>query len=161
MNVKAPAKLICLILLLGALRTASAQMDKAQEVEIRRMLELTGMNKVAGQMIDQMLASIKAGSSGVDEALWNELRSEMKTEDLLEQLLPVYAKYYSTEDIRAINEFYSTPAGQRMLKQMPFAMRDAMVIGQKWGQEAAERAVKKIQAAQQVQPAAPAAKGAN
>jgi hypothetical protein len=132
---------LCLVL------TAVAQVTKEQETEIRKMIQLTGMMKMMEQMKDQMLTSLKQGSpAGVPEEFWDKARKKMKVEDLIEQIIPLYAKYYSVEDIKAINAFYESPAGQRLLAQLPQLMQESMKIGQAWGQKAAQEVVAELQA---------------
>ena len=120
---------------------------KEQEIEIRRMLRLTGMEKLVNQMVEQLLATFKAGSPDVPDEIWTGLREEMQTKELYEKLLPLYAKYYSVEDLRAINEFYESVAGQHFIAKMPQAMQEAMVVGGTWGEEAGKRVDEKIRAA--------------
>ncbi len=120
--------------------------SKEQEIEIRRMMKITGMNQLLDQMIEQMLNSFKMSAPDVPAELWTGLRAEMKVDEVLELMLPLYAKYYSAEDLHAINNFYESPAGKRLLAKMPQLMHESMEVGQKWGQAAGERVAQKIQA---------------
>jgi hypothetical protein len=44
------------------------------------------------------------------------------------------------EDLKAVNAFYESPAGQRLLVVAPMAMQDAMKIGQEWGEKLGKEA---------------------
>jgi uncharacterized protein len=46
----------------------------------------------------------------------------------------VYAKNFSIEDLRALNEFYKTPTGQRLLQKLPTISQEMMGAGMKFGQ---------------------------
>ena len=135
----------------AAAQDASIAVTKEQDREIRRLIRVTGMEKLLAQIIEQMLASMQTRMTGVPDAYWRIARDEMKVEDAITAFLPLYAKYYSADDLRAINDFYETPAGQRLLKSMPQLMKESMAIGEKWGQEAGQRAVKRIEAEREAQ----------
>jgi uncharacterized protein len=45
----------------------------------------------------------------------------------------IYAKNFSPDDIHAFNEFYKTPAGQRLLEKMPSVAAESLATGQKLG----------------------------
>jgi uncharacterized protein len=46
----------------------------------------------------------------------------------------VYAKNFSIEDIHALNDFYKTPTGQRLLQKLPTISQEMMGAGMKFGQ---------------------------
>ena len=56
-------------------------------------------------------------------------------DDLLNAMVPVYQKHYTKGDIDAFVVFYSSPAGQKMLKELPAitaeSMQASMSIAQK------------------------------
>jgi hypothetical protein len=64
----------------------------------------------------------------------------MDVNELIEKLMPIYDKYYTLEDLKAVNAFYESPAGQRLLVVAPMAMQDAMKIGQEWGEKLGKEA---------------------
>ena len=46
----------------------------------------------------------------------------------------VYARNFSVDDLHALNDFYKTPAGQRLLQKMPAVSQEMMGAGMKFGQ---------------------------
>jgi hypothetical protein len=52
------------------------------------------------------------------------------SEELLDAMIPVYQRYFTHSDIKAINEFYGTPAGQKRLKNTNAMMIDAIEAAQ-------------------------------
>src|SRR5215469_13530327 len=78
--------------------------DKRKEIE--KMLRLTGMEKLVGQMEMQMITAWKAQMPQVPELFWTKFQQKMDTRELIEKVIPVYDKYYTTEDIKAVNAFY-------------------------------------------------------
>lgn len=140
--------LFCVSLGLAVIAFAdtSIEVTKEQDHEIRRMIRVTGMEAMLAQMVDQMMDSMKKNSPDVPAEWWDVAKTEMSVEEAMSAFIPLYAKYYTADDLRAINDFYETPVGQRLLRSLPQLMQEAMKVGERWGQEAAMRALNKIQA---------------
>ncbi len=77
----------------------------------------------------------------------------MNTDDLVSQLIPVYAKYYTMEDLKAINTFLESPSGRHMISLQPQISTEAMQIGQVWGKSVAQRVMMEMQDEQKNSPA--------
>jgi hypothetical protein len=129
-----------LVIALALCVSARAQVDPEKRVEIDKMLQLTGMEKLITQMKAQMLTSLKTSLPGAPTAFWDKFSEKMDTRDLLEQIIPIYDKYYTVDDLRAVNAFYASPAGQKILSTLPHVMHDSMIVGQAWGQKIAKQA---------------------
>jgi hypothetical protein len=52
------------------------------------------------------------------------------TDELLDAMIPVYQNYLNHSDIKAINEFYASPTGQKLLKNMNAMMIEAIEAAQ-------------------------------
>jgi hypothetical protein len=59
--------------------------------------------------------------SEMDEMLKNMPFDEMK-----QSMVPVYQKHFTKGDIDALISFYSSPTGQKMLRELPAIMGEAM-----------------------------------
>lgn len=51
---------------------------------------------------------------------------------LMDLMVPIYAKYYTEEDLDNIIRFYETPSGRRMADAQPKIATDAMGVAQQW-----------------------------
>jgi len=64
------------------------------------------------------------------EARMNKMMDDsMKSfpwDEMMQAMVPVYQKHFTKGDIDAIVAFYSAPTGQKMLKEMPAMMSEAM-----------------------------------
>ena len=132
---------------------ARAEIDAEKRKEITTMLKLTGMEGLVDQMMGQMLAGLRQQSPQVPAEFWDSFSKKVRGADLIEKLLPLYDKYYSLEDLKAVNAFYSSPAGQRVLSTLPSIMQESMVIGQEWGQQVGQQAMQEILEQQKQKPA--------
>lgn len=48
-------------------------------------------------------------------------------------MYPIYHKYLSLEELKAVVAFYKTPAGRKLLSVTPEITQEAMIAGQKFG----------------------------
>jgi uncharacterized protein len=51
---------------------------------------------------------------------------DMPVDDLLNDMIPVYQKHLSRSDVDAMNVFYSSPTGQKLLQEMPAMTAESM-----------------------------------
>jgi len=135
-----------LVLLSVVVMPARAEVSPEKEKAIKEMLDLMGTTALMNQMMDQMMGSMSSSLGSPTDGFWQKFREKMKPDDLLEMIIPVYDKYYTMDDIKAANAFYSSPAGQRILKALPQVMQESMVIGQKWGEKIAQQAIEEMKA---------------
>ncbi|MFM7407780.1 MAG: DUF2059 domain-containing protein [Cuspidothrix sp.] len=57
----------------------------------------------------------------------------------------MYSKYFTNEEIKGIIAFYETPLGKKTLSVLPQISQESTAIGIKYGRQAAERALKKLE----------------
>ena len=96
------------------------------------------MAKQAGQMVHQQV-SAQTDLPPDAEARINKMMQDMfknfPVDDLIQAVIPVYQKHFTKGDIDAFVAFYSTPAGQKLVKEMPAitqeSMQASMGVGQK------------------------------
>ena len=117
-----------------------------KQKEIAKMLKITGVEKMMNQMVSQLVATFKEKSPNVPASFWEKFESSLDAHAVVQRIIPIYDKHYSLEDLKAVNAFYATPAGQHLLGAMPQVMQESMLIGQQWGRELAEKAIKEIKA---------------
>ena len=134
--------LIALTLILAPL--LRADIDASKRSEIEKLLRLTGLENT----MNQMIASLKSKLPEASGSFWDKFSSKLNAHDLLDQLIPLYDKYYSLEDLRAVNAFYQSEAGKKIISTMPLIMKEAMTIGQAWGEKVGKQAFDEFKADQ-------------
>jgi hypothetical protein len=125
-------------LVFASVARADIPAEKRQEIET--MLRLTGMEKLVNQMKVQMIAGLRSNMDGMSDVFWEKFSAKMDAKTLIDKIIPLYDKYYTVEDLRAVNAFYSSPAGQKVLSTLPQLMQESMKVGQEWGREIGEQA---------------------
>jgi hypothetical protein len=109
------------------------------------MLALTGSGKLGIQVMESLIANFKSHYTNVDASFWNDFMKEVRPEDLVNMVVPVYDRNFTAEEIEGMIVFYSSPLGQKVLAKLPVVMQESMQIGQDWGQELAKKVFQKLQ----------------
>ena len=103
------------------------------------------------QAMRQMLPSLKRMVPNAPEKFWNDFMAEVSPDDLVNMVIPIYQKYLTEDDVQAINRFYDSPAGRKLIQSQPMIMRESMMQGQAWGQKLAKKVIERYKAEQQAQ----------
>lgn len=134
---------LALVLLLP-LPARASDVDPALERDIRTLLALTGTQALMSQMLDQMMANF-ATMPGMTDSLARELRAEMRVEELEGEVVAIYARHFTREDIAALVAFYQSPVGKKLVAEQPVILQESMAAGQAWGMQAAQRVTLRLQ----------------
>ncbi|HWX40526.1 MAG TPA: DUF2059 domain-containing protein [Blastocatellia bacterium] len=132
--------------------TANAQNQGSPSVEtvspakakaIRRLLELMGSEKLAQQILSQLLPMIKRSAPQVPDSVWadieNEFSSDVTSGKLMEVIIPIYSRQFSEEDVKGLIAFYESPLGKKMAAALPKIASESFTAGQQWGFDVLER----------------------
>jgi len=140
---------------------AKKSISKSKRADIEMLLELTGALRIGSQMsqffVTQMTKSIKEARPDIPEDMFKVLADEVngtingamkQKEGFVDLVIPIYDKYYSEADIKALIKFYQTDIGKKTIKVMPMLIGESMKLGQEWGQKLApiieERVMKRF-----------------
>ena len=69
---------------------------------------------------------------------------EERSGDVIQPIANLYAKEFTTEELKVILAYQKSPAGQKATRLMPSLFQQGMLFGQKWGQEVGMIAVERI-----------------
>jgi hypothetical protein len=128
---------------------AQTQIDAATKQDVEDMMQLTGVrdrmpliySAMANQFVsgfadryrqqhpDASPAELQKAAADATERFQVILKA-IPTDDLLDAMVPIYQKYLTHSDIKAINEFYGSPTGQKLLKDTNSMMIEAMQAAQ-------------------------------
>ena len=175
---KATIALLVILFTACSPAVAQTQIDAATRQDVEDMLQLPGMRNSMQTMVS-VLASHRASSaaerykqqhpSATPEELqkvatavaecFQQLFKAIPPDELIDALIPIYQRYLTHSDIKAMNEFYSTPTGQNLLKDSPAMMAEGIQAGhalaEKHLPEIEAQAEKAAQQAAQPTPAQP------
>jgi hypothetical protein len=108
------------------------------------MLELSGSGKMALKAMELMIASYKKHMETVPEEFWDAFIKEADTEELINMMVPIYAKHYTESDLKELITFYKSPIGQKMVEKLPLISQESFAIGEAWGKKLGEKVNAKL-----------------
>jgi hypothetical protein len=126
---------LILIVFFSLASNLHAEISKEKQQEIEKLLRLTGGEKMVKQRMSQIISAFKEKLPELPPDFWNKFERKADFHGLIEKLIPIYDKYYSIEDLKAVNAFYETPVGQKVLLTLPQVMQESMQIGMEWGEK--------------------------
>jgi hypothetical protein len=99
--------------------------------------------------MDQLLEGMKKGMKAGAEAgfkqkiekptaeqleavnrLTDAVFKDFPTDEIIDSVIPIYQRHITKSDLDAIVAFYSSPVGQRLLKEQPAIVAESMQAGQ-------------------------------
>ncbi len=136
----------CTVLVIAFLFSSLAISEEpASTKSIKALMQSTGSGEMGIQMMNQMLPALKKMIPDAPESFWTDVMAEVNAGDIEDMVIPVYQRYLTEEDIQAVNSFYQTEAGKKLIRVLPTIMQESMAIGQQWGQDLARQVLAKYQ----------------
>ena len=137
-------KLALAALMLAVVAPAQTAEDRAGKMQdIRKIMSLTGGDKLANQMLDQMNQQMKS-SGPAAEKMFAEFRKEFDVNRVLEFQVESYDKHFTASEIKGILAFYESPTGKKMLQELPAIMQEMMTKSMQMAQEINDKIMKKL-----------------
>jgi uncharacterized protein len=108
--------------------------DPAKDADIRSLLELVGardqvqdsVRTIAEQYREKLLASVpdnEKGQAFVNTTI-NEYEKRYDVDKVNEQLVALYDKHYTADEIKGLLQFYGSPLGQKVAAESPKIFRE-------------------------------------
>lgn len=101
-------------------------------MHVREQMQFV-MESVAKQQRTMIRESMKKRMPNLTEAELDrmdeystEILKEMPFDAMLDDMIPVYQKHLTKDDIEAMSAFYASPTGQKMLREMPAMTSESM-----------------------------------
>jgi hypothetical protein len=80
-------------------------------------------------MHDQMVqdkGSVPADFDARRKKLMDDLVKNMPVDEITNAMIPAYQNHFTKSDIEAMNAFYSSPVGQKVIEELPAVMQEGM-----------------------------------
>jgi len=122
--------------------------DKADVVKFLDLMHAREqMQQVLAGMVKQMKSGAEQGfKQKVPDAtpeqlakldkMFDTMFSALPMDEMVDAIIPIYQKHLTKADLAAVTAFYSSPAGQKILKELPAIMSESMQAGGAIGQKA-------------------------
>jgi uncharacterized protein len=119
----------------GADTPAAAPVDSLKVRAIRELIERTHAVDQALRAMENSLVTQRQAMPQVPPEFWDRfIKRAHETRGEFEQvLIGVYARIFTTEEIRQLIAFYGTPIGMRLIEVLPTLSQESMKAGAEWG----------------------------
>jgi uncharacterized protein len=125
---------------------AFCQDSKIEKIEA--LIDLMNTEQRMSDMINNLVnESLKAADSS-DSVFWNEYKARVGnvvTDFLKPQIISIYDKYFSGEEINYIYDFYSSDLGKQTLVKYDKLLQELMLIGMSFGKRISNQIIEDIQ----------------
>jgi len=135
------------MLLVLSLQSFAQDSEVSEELEsaISQLLVESGALAMGEQMaelfVNQMAQTLRQTRPDLPPAAFEIVREETMAvinEELdrgsfQSMLVPIYAQYYSLEEVQELLAFYRSPIGRKTVESLPALGRDSAQAGERWG----------------------------
>lgn len=112
-----------------------AQPNTTLDQDIEHLVRMTG-GAVAGQMVaDALLDQLPERFPEAPPEFWAELAKQLRPDDFVAIVVPIYAKHFTQDEIRQMIAFNETPVGAKFMKVSPAVQDEASRAADEWGTE--------------------------
>lgn len=148
------------LLAIAAAPALAEELTDAKSGDIRHLMEVTGSTNIARQFAAAsshgIFQALKASRPEVPDralevmdhelmALFSEKMSAPG--GLMDQVVPVYHRHFTHDEIRELLAFYQTPIGKKAIKVLPQVVSESMAAGRRWGESLGPEIETRVRAA--------------
>jgi hypothetical protein len=121
--------------------TVSIAPDAASKEDVKKLFDVMASREQMAQMMQQVFSQMRslnreeikkrhpdvteADLAGMDRQS-EELLKNFPLDEMLSDMIPVYQRHFNKTEIDALTVFYSSPAGQKYLHEMPAVTAETM-----------------------------------
>ena len=105
--------------------------EQDKKVLILKFMDVFGTRQALTNNFNAMLMQIAKDKP--DEA--KTIRQRVKVDEIIERLLPIYDRNFTSEDLKAFISFYGSTEGQKLIQTIPELMKESVNESVKYMQE--------------------------
>ena len=133
---------------------SSLNIDPVKEADIRSLMELVGARDMVQdgadnaiqQSREKLLATVPNNQKGQAfvNAFATSYQKKFDTDQVTEQLVGIYDKHFTDEEIKGLLQFYGSPLGQKLAAEMPKINREIQAAVRSTSGKAARQALVEV-----------------
>ncbi len=94
---------------------------------ILKFIDVFGTKRTMEQNLQAMFDDM-----GPNDPQAKKFKENVRVDEIIEQLIPLYDKNFTEDQLKAFIAFYSSPEGKKLLDTIPVLMRDSVDISAKY-----------------------------
>jgi uncharacterized protein len=106
---------------------------------VKKQMRNSAEDQLREKIINPSPEQLKSLQNIVDETF-----GDLSADDMIKDVIPVYQKHLTRSDVRALVAFYSSPAGQKILREQPAMVRESMEAAGTSQQKKMEKVLAKL-----------------
>ena len=133
---------------------SKSAIDPAKEADIRSLMELVGArelvvdgeNTSVEQAREKLLATVPNNDKGQAfvNAFADSYQKKFDADEVTEQLVGIYDKHFTEDEIKGLLQFYGSPLGQKVAAEMPKIGRETQAAVRATSGQAAKEALAEV-----------------
>ncbi len=133
---------------------ANSNIDRVKEADIRSLMELVGARDVVQDSADnaiqqsreKLLATVPNNDKGQKfvNAFATSYQKKFDADQVAEQLVGIYDKHFTDDEIKGLLQFYGSPLGQKVAAEMPKINREIQAAVRSTSGKAAHEALAEV-----------------
>jgi uncharacterized protein len=116
-------------------QSQQSRLNPEKEQVIRQILDVTKAAEVMLVAMESGLPAQRASNPNIPAVFWDRFAARARDQRhlLLDSLVPIYDRLFTTDELKELLRFYKTPFGQRFIAISPDLARESIAAGQRWG----------------------------
>ncbi len=110
---------------------AAGGIDPDKKELILKFIDVFGTRQALTNNFELMIQQIQKEKP--DEA--QKIRQRVKVDEIIERLLPIYDRNFTSDDLKAFIAFYGSPEGQKLIGTIPELMKESVGESVKYMEE--------------------------
>jgi TonB family protein len=122
-------------------REAQAAVDPEMAADVRRLLELTGGIRITSMIFNSFMPTVKEqllrdlpaseDRDKIVDTFIRKMEERVSSSELVDIVIPIFAKHFTREDIKNSLAFYDSPTGKRLIQDTPAYVQDVQTAASK------------------------------
>ena len=139
---------------IAASEHSNSNIDRVKEADIRSLMELVGArdlvqdgaNNAIEQSREKLLATVPNNDKGQTfvNAFAASYQKKFDPDQVTEQLVGIYDKHFTDDEIKGLLQFYGSPLGQKVAAEMPKISRETQAAVRAASGKAAREALAEV-----------------
>ncbi|MBP6343161.1 MAG: DUF2059 domain-containing protein [Candidatus Omnitrophica bacterium] len=88
---------------------------------IKKFIDIFGTRQSMVQNFERMLAGLPPDQS-------KEVRKILNVDEIIDNIVPLYDKYFTQQELETYVDFYTSPQGQKFLTTIPMIMKESVDV---------------------------------
>lgn len=133
---------------------SDSNIDRVKEADIRSLMELVGTRDLVQdgadnaiqQSREKLQATVPNNAKGQTfvNAFATSYQKKLDVDQITDQLVGIYDKHFTDDEIRGLLQFYGSPLGQKVATEMPKVNREIQATVRSTGGKAAREALAEV-----------------